>query len=167
MKNHLSYGVLLATVLSRCLSCSSFTVTKDPQPINDQPRAVSPAVLTTLPTTAQKRHNLLIRLLITYKSKFRALLGLLWLWLLTRFYTNEKRRREHGWSFDDLALLKSIKANANRLLNIRRPEKKITRLEDWKKSVSALNHMMGRRMEESETPLRSNDDSEVPAVPYP
>jgi hypothetical protein len=133
MKNHLSYGVLFATVLSRSLSCSSLTVTKDPQPINDQPRVAARAMFTTLPTTTLKRSNPGIELLKKDQGKLKAFLGLVWLWLLTRSYTNEKRRREHGWSFDDLALLKSIKANANRFLNIRRPEKKITRLEDWKK----------------------------------
>ena len=37
------------------------------------------------------------------------------LWLLARFYGNEKRRRVRGWQLEDPALLKIIKDNPTRL----------------------------------------------------
>jgi hypothetical protein len=52
--------------------------------------------------------------------------------LTVRLYTNENRRRTPGWSFDDLALLKSIKATSTRLWHTHRLENKVIRLQDWK-----------------------------------
>jgi hypothetical protein len=50
--------------------------------------------------------------------------------LTARLYTNEKRRRIPGWSFDDLALLKSIKATTTRLWHYHHPRKNIIKLEE-------------------------------------
>lgn len=63
----------------------------------------------------------------------QSILRLLWLWLLARFYANEKGRWVFGWQLEDLALLKIIKDNATPLWNHHDPGKKIIRLEDWKK----------------------------------
>jgi len=48
------------------------------------------------------------------------------------FKASEKMRRLPRWQFDDLALLKAIKDNALRLWNMRRPDRKIIRLEVWR-----------------------------------
>jgi hypothetical protein len=133
MKKHFPYGALLAAALCPSLSCSSISLkATDTRPITKQPRVTTQAVLTALPTTPRKRHNPFIRLLKQYKGKLSALMGLLWLWFLARFYTNEKRRRIPGWSFDDLARLKLIKDSATRLWHHHHPYRKIIRLEDWR-----------------------------------
>jgi len=44
--------------------------------------------------------------------------------LTARFYTDEKRRHIPRCSFDDLAILKSIKSNATRLWDMRCPDRK-------------------------------------------
>jgi len=110
MKKHLAYGVLLATVNSISLSSSSLTLkAKDTRPINEPPRATT--------QTIQPRIQTILRP-----------------WLLARFhYINEKGRQIHGWHFDDLALLKAIKDNAIRLWDNHRPDRKVIRLEDWKR----------------------------------
>jgi len=53
--------------------------------------------------------------------------------LTARFYTDEKRHHIPGWSFDDLARLKLIKDTATRLWHLHRPDRKIIRLEEWKR----------------------------------
>ena len=59
-------------------------------------------------------------------------LALLWLWMLARFYANEKRHRVPGWQLEDLALLKIIRDSATRIWNHHYRGKKIIRLEDWR-----------------------------------
>jgi hypothetical protein len=49
-------------------------------------------------------------------------------------YKNKKSRRIPGWSFDDLALLKSIKSNATHLWH-HPPDLKIISLEEWKREL--------------------------------
>jgi hypothetical protein len=68
----------------------------------------------------------------TYKTNITALLSFLMLWLLARFYIIEMSRRIPGWQLEDLAFLKIINTYAPRLWNNQRPDRKITRLEDWK-----------------------------------
>ncbi|NVM25701.1 MAG: hypothetical protein HWN70_07260 [Desulfobacterales bacterium] len=58
--------------------------------------------------------------------------ALLWLWLLARFYTIEKRRRVLEWQLEDIDLPKIIKDNAARLWNHHHPGKELIRLEDWR-----------------------------------
>jgi len=48
-------------------------------------------------------------------------------------HKNGKRRQIPGWSFDDLARLKLIKANATPLSHHHHPHKNIIRLDDWRK----------------------------------
>ena len=134
MKKHLSYGVLLAIIFSISLSCSSFTVVEDTQPIT-QPRATTQAILPAIQTIPEKRPNSFIRFLKKYKGKLYALFALLWLWFLNRFYSIEKRLHIIKWSIDDLALLKAIKDNAFRLWREHNPKKNIIRLEDWKREL--------------------------------
>jgi len=55
--------------------------------------------------------------------------------LIARFYATEKTRRISGWRLEDLALLKMIKDSALRLWNNHRLDRKIIRLEDWKRDT--------------------------------
>ena len=66
--------------------------------------------------------------------KIIALIGFLWLWLLTRFYTNEKKRQIPRWQLEDLALLKVIKTNAVMLWENHSPDRKIIRLKEWERN---------------------------------
>jgi len=112
-------------------SCSSLTLNvKDRSPATEQRKNIQ-AILTTVQTAPGKTPRLPARLLKKYKGKISAILSLLWLWLLARFYGKEKRCRVRGWQLEDLALLKIVKDNATRLWN-HHTGKKIIRLEDWK-----------------------------------
>jgi hypothetical protein len=133
MKKHLSYGVLLVTILAISLSCSSINLkATETRSITGQPQAAAQPILTALLTTPENKPKRFIRFFQKYKGKLSAILSLIWLWFLARLYTEEKRRQITGWSFDDLARLKLIKDTATRLWDMRRPDRKIIRLEDWR-----------------------------------
>ena len=134
MKKYLSYGVLLAIILSISLSCSSFTAREDTQPIT-QPKAIAQAVLPAIQTIPEKRPNSFIRFLKKYKGKLSAILALLWLWFLTRFYEIEKRLHTIKWSIDDLAPPQSHKRQRRPPLERPHPQKKIILLEDLKREL--------------------------------
>jgi hypothetical protein len=110
MKKVLHYGALLAVALCPSLSCSSISLkATDTQPITEKPRAITQALLP-------------------------AIQEILWFCLLARFnYLNEKKCQVTQWQFDDLAPLKAIKENAMRLWSIHMPDRKIIRLEDWRR----------------------------------
>jgi hypothetical protein len=109
MKNHLAYGVLLATVSLISISSGSLKLKiKDIRPITEPPRSTTQTILAMIQT-------------------------ILWLWLLARLnYLNEKRHQFTRWHFEDLALLKAIKDNAIRLWDNHRPDRKIIRFEEWR-----------------------------------
>ena len=97
MKRYRYLSGLLLSLLFICASCSSLTLNiKDQSPATEQSKNIQ-AILTTVQTTPGKKPNLPARLLKKYKSKISAILGLLWLWLLARFYAGEKRRRVRIW----------------------------------------------------------------------
>ncbi len=132
MKKNIPYGALLAAIFCVSLSCSSRTLkVKDTRPITKQPQASTQAVLFAIQTIPGKTPHSFIGLLKKCKGHFAALLGLLWLWLLTRFYTNEKSLRIPRWTLDDLACLKLIKDTATRLWH-RRLGKNVIHLNDWR-----------------------------------
>lgn len=129
MKRYRYLSGLLVSFLFLLACCSSLTLDiKDRSPATEQSKNTQ-AILTTVQTAPGKTPRLPARLLKKYKGKISALLGLLWLWLLARFYGNEKRRRVRGWQLEDLALLKIIKDNAARLWN-HHPSKKVISLKD-------------------------------------
>lgn len=132
MKRYRYLSALLVSFLFLLASCSCLTLDiKDHSPTTKQSEYTQ-AILTTIQTIPEKKPNLLARLLKKYRSKISAIFGLLWLWLLARFYGNEKRRRVPGWHLEDLALLKIIKDNATRLWHHHRPGKNVISLEDWR-----------------------------------
>jgi hypothetical protein len=114
VKKYFPYGVLLATLSSISISSSSLSLNiKDTRPTTEPPKAATQAVLAMIQT---------ILLLCP---------------LARSHYINEKGRQIHGWSFDDLALLKPIKDNAIRLWSIHRQDRKVIRLEEWKRELSS------------------------------
>ena len=132
MKRYRYLSGLLVGFVFLLACCSSLTLDiKDRFPATEQNKNTR-AILTIAQTAPGKTPRLPARLLKNYKGKISAILGLLWLWLLARFYGNEKRRRVRGWQLEDLALLKIIKDNAVRLWNHHHPSKNIISLEDWK-----------------------------------
>ena len=135
MKRNVCYGGLLVICLLYLASCGSLSLSaKHHTPPLEQPQNKS-AILPPVQVLSTTKPNPFIRLLRESKRKIYALFGLLWLWLLTRFYGNEKRRRIPGWSLDDLGLLKGIKDNVARLWRNHHPRKNIINLEDWKKET--------------------------------
>ena len=135
MKKCFYYGGLLVIHPLISASCSSLTISvkniKDHSPPLEQTKHAQ-AVILAVQTAPDKKSSPLIRLLKKYRSKISALLSLLWLLLLARFYANEKNRRIPGCQLEDLALLKIIKDNAMRLWNNHHSDRKIIRLEDWR-----------------------------------
>ena len=116
------YGGLLIST-----SCSSLTlIAKDHFPPIKKAKHTQ-AVIPAVQTITVKKSSLLLRYLKKCKRNIAALLGLLWLWLLTRFYTTKKNCQIPGWQLGDLALLKIIKDNAIRLWNNHHPDRKIIR----------------------------------------
>jgi hypothetical protein len=133
MKKYRCYGGLLLILLLISASCSSLTLNiKDQSPATKKANHTQ-AVILALQTTPDKKSSPLLRFLKKYIRNIIGLLGLLWLWLLARFYITEKSRRVPGWKLEDIALLKIIKDNAVRLWNNHRPDRKIIRLEDWRR----------------------------------
>jgi len=129
MKTYSWLSGLLVSFLLLLASCSSLPLNmKDRFPAAQQPKSEQ-VILAAVQTAPGKKPHLLAQFLKKYKSKISALLGLLWLWLLARFYTNEKRCRIPGWQLEDLALLKIIKDNAAHLWH-HHDAKSIIRLED-------------------------------------
>jgi len=111
-------------------SYSSLTlIAKNYSPSLEQAKHTQ-AVIPAIQTAPDKKSDQLIHFLKKYKRKITSLLGLLWLWLLARFYTKEKSRRFPGWQLEDLAILKIIKTNAIRLWDNHRPDKKTVRQEN-------------------------------------
>jgi len=126
MKKYRFSGGLFVTPLLITTSCNylvnNVTNTNDYPPPLEQAKHAQ-AQLLAIHTTPDKKSSSLLR---------SGLLGLLWLWTLTSFYSAEKRRRIPAWQLEDLALLKIIKTNALRLWNNHRPDRKIIRLEEWR-----------------------------------
>jgi len=126
MKKHHFYGGLFVTLLPITTSCGYLTNnvknTNDYSPPLEQAKHAQ-AQLLAIHTTPDKKSSPLLR---------SGLLGLLWLWTLAIFYSDETRRRIPAWQMEDLALLKIIKTNALRLWNNHDPARKIIQLEDWK-----------------------------------
>ena len=132
MKKHHVYGGLFVALLLITTSCSYLTNNvKNTSPL-EQAKHVQ-AQLLAISTAPYKKPIPLLRFLKKYKRKISGLLGLLWLWTLARLYEAEKRRRIPRWHLEDLALLKVIKTNALWLWNNRRPDRKIIRLEEWRR----------------------------------
>jgi len=78
-------------------SYSSLTlIAKDHSPPLEQAKHTQ-AVIPAVQTAHDKK----------YKRNITALLGLLWLWTLARFYSTERRRRIPEWQMEDLALIKN------------------------------------------------------------
>ena len=132
MKRKFRYGGLLVIYLLFLASCGSLSLNvKHHAPPIEQSQNEK-AIVPTAQVISTTKSNPFTRLLENAKRKIYALLGLLWLWLLARFYGGEKRRRVRGWQLEDLALLKIIKDNAARLWNHHHPSKKIISLDNWR-----------------------------------
>jgi len=132
MKKYSFYGGLLIILLLISTGCSSSKLIAKNQSPSVERASHTQAVISAAQATLNKKYRPLFQIPKKYKSKIIALLGLLWLWLLTKFYITEKNRRIPRWRLEDLALLKIIKANALRLWNNQRPDKKIISLVDWR-----------------------------------
>jgi hypothetical protein len=136
MKTHIRYGGLLCIILLLFASCSSLSLkaTNQSSPPVAQAQHTQ-AVLPISQTTPDNKSNALKRFFKKCKIRLCALLGLIWLWFLARFYLAEKKLRISGWQLEDIALLKIIKDNVLHLWNTDRPDRKIIRLEDWKREL--------------------------------
>ena len=131
MKRYCYLSGLLVGFVFLLACCSSLMLNiKDRFPATEQSKNTQ-ASLTTVQTAPGKTPRLPARLLKKNKGKISAILSLLWLALLARFYGKEKRRRLRGWQLEYLALLKIIEDNAARLWNHHHPHKNIIKLEDW------------------------------------
>ena len=133
MKRHRFYGGLLVNALLVTASCSSLTSNIRNNSPATGPEQHQQAILSTAQVIPKKTKSHPFLLFIKkYTSILKALVGLLWLWLLARFYAREQKRRIKGWRLEDLALLKIIKDNSARLWNSCRPDRKVVRLEEWR-----------------------------------
>jgi len=103
-----------------CLSliftnCSSLTLNIKDNPPSNKQLTNQQAVLAAPKNIPESKSGKFFLFVQRWKRQILVLLGLLWLWLLARFYVIEKRRRIPEWQLDDLALLKIIKDNASSL----------------------------------------------------
>ena len=135
MKRYRYLNGLLVSFVLIFASCSPLTLNVKDRSLATEQNKNTQAILTTVQTAPGKTPRLPARLLKKYKDKISAILSLLWLWLLARFYGNEKRRRVRGWQLEDLALLKIIKDNAARLWN-HHPGKNIISHRQYESGVS-------------------------------
>jgi hypothetical protein len=135
MKKYRFYGGLFIPLLRITTSCNYLTNnirnTNNYSPPLAQAKHAK-AQLLAIHTTHDKKSSRLLRFLKKYKRKISGLLGLLWIWSLTRFYSSETRRRIPAWQMEDIALLKIVKTNAFRLWHNHCPDRKIIRLEEWR-----------------------------------
>ena len=136
MKIHIRYVGPLCIILLLTASCSSLSLKATNQSCPPVAQAqITQAVLSASQTTPEKKPNASKRFLKRCKIRLCALLGLIWLCFLARFYSAEKGLRIPGWQLDYLARLKLIKDSALQLWNTHRPDRKIIRLEDWKREL--------------------------------